>query len=197
MYVDDMILIGNDPKKIRTLREYLFLEFNMKDLGQLRYFLGIEVARPEQEISLSQHKYILDLRSEIEILACKPIETPIQMNHRLGIFPYQVPIDMGRYQRLVGELIYLTHTRFDITYIIGIVSQFMHAPSGEHMDAVYMILRYLEGAPNKYLLYSKNGVSNIKGYTTADWTGDQTPRRSMSGYLTFVEGNLITWRSKK
>ena len=68
MYVDDMILIGNDPKKIRTLREYLFLEFNMKDLGQLRYFLGIEVARPEQEISLSQHKYILDLRSEIEIL---------------------------------------------------------------------------------------------------------------------------------
>jgi len=119
------------------------------------------------------------------------------MNHRLGIFPDQVPTDMGRYQRLVGKLIYLTHTRFDITYIIGIVSQFMHAPSEEHMDAVYMILRYLEGAPNKGLLYSKNGVSNIKGYTDADWAEDQTRRRSISGYLTFMEGNLITWRSKK
>jgi hypothetical protein len=119
------------------------------------------------------------------------------MNHRLGIFPNQVPTDMGRYQRLVGKLIYLTHTRFDITYIIGIVSQFIHAPNEEHKDAIYMILRYLEGAPNKGLLYSKNDVSNIKGYTDADWAEDQTPKRSIFGYLTFVEGNLITWRSKK
>ena len=197
VYVDDMILTGDDPEEMKTLREYLSAEFEMKDLGQLKYFLGIEVARSKQGISLSQHKYVLDLLSETGMLACKPVETPIQVNHRLGIFPDQVPTDMGRYQRLVGKLIYLTHTRPDITYAVSVVSQFMHAPSEEHMDAVYRILRYLKGAPGKGLLYSKNDISNIEGYTDADWAGDQTIRRSTSGYLTFVEGNLITWRSKK
>ena len=197
VYVDDMILTGDDSEEMKTLQEYLSAEFEMKDLGQLKYFLGIEVARSKQGISLSQHKYVLDLLSETGMLACKPVETPIQMNHRLGILPDQIPTDIGRYQRLVGKLIYLTHTRPDITYAVSIVSQFMHAPSEEHMDTVYRILRYLKGSPGKGLLYSKNGVSNIEGYTDADWAGDQTTRKSTSGYLTFVEGNLITWRSKK
>ena len=197
VYVDDMILTGDDSKEMRTLQEYLSAEFEMKDLGQLKYFLGIEVARSKQGISLSQHKYLLDLLSETGMLAYKPVETPIQINHRLGILPDQIPTDIGRYQRLVGKLIYLTHTRPDITYTVGIVSQFMHAPSEEHMDAIYRILRYLKGAPGKGLLYSKNGVLNIEGYTDADWARDQTTRKSTSGYLTFVKGNLITWRSKK
>jgi hypothetical protein len=97
----------------------------------------------------------------------------------------------------VGKLIYLTHTRPDITYVVSVVSQFMPAPNEEHMNAVYRILRYLNDAPGKGLLYVKNGVSNIEGYTDADWAGDQTTKRSTYGYLTFVEGNLITWRSKK
>ena len=73
----------------------------------------------------------------------------------------------------------------------------MHAPSKEHMEAVYRILRYLKSAPGKGLLFSKNGTSNIEGYTNSDWAGDQTTRRSTSGYFTFVEGNLVTWKSKK
>ena len=73
----------------------------------------------------------------------------------------------------------------------------MHAPSEEHMEAVYRILRYLKSAPGKGLLFSKNGISNIEGYTDSDWVGDQTTRRSTSGYFTFVEGNLVTWKSKK
>jgi len=197
VYVDDMILTGDDFEEMRTLQEYLSAKFKMKDLGQLKYFLSIEVARSKQGISLSQHKYVLDLLSETGMLACKPVETPIQINHRLRILPDQIPTDIGWYQRLMGKLIYLTHTRPDITYVVGIVSQFMHAPSEEHMDAVYRILRYLKGASGKGLLYSKNGVSNIEGYTNVDWTGDQTTKKSTSGYLTFVEGNLITWRSKK
>ena len=192
VYVDNMILTGDDLEEMRTLREYLSAEFKIKDLGQLKYFLGIEVARSKQGISLSQHKYVLDLLSETGMLACKPIETPIQMNHRLGILLNQIPIDMGWYQILVGRLIYLTHTRPNITYVVDIVSQFMHAPSEDHMDAVYRILRYLKGMPGKDLLYSKNGVSNIEGYIDTNWAGHQTTKRSTSGYLTFTEGNLIT-----
>ena len=94
----------------------------MKDLGQRRYFLGIEVARSKQGISLSQRKYVLDLLRETGMLACKLVATPIEMNHRLGIIANQVPVNMGRYQRPMGKLIYLTHTRPDITYVVGVVS---------------------------------------------------------------------------
>ena len=81
-------------------------------------------------------------------------------------------VDTGGYQWLLGKLIYLTHTRPDISYAMSVVSQFMHAPSKEHMNAVYRILRYLTGAPRKGLLYSKNETSTIEGYVNADWAED-------------------------
>ncbi|XP_058068548.1 secreted RxLR effector protein 161-like [Magnolia sinica] len=119
------------------------------------------------------------------------------MNHKLRVFPDQAPTDKGGYQRLVGRLIYLSHMRPDIAYAVSVISQFIHAPSEEHMKAVYRILRYLKSAPGKGLLFSKNSVSNIEGYTNSDWAGDQTNRRYTPGYFNFVEGNLVTWRSKK
>lgn len=197
VYVDDMVLTGDDCEEMKLLQEHLAAEFEMKDLGQLKYFLGIEVVRTNQGIALSQRKYVLDLLTETGMLACKPAETPIEVNHKLGIFPNQIPTDIGRYQRLVGRLIYLSHTRPDIAYAVSVVSQFMHQPSEEHMDAVYRILRYLKGSPGKGLFFSKNNGSNIEGYTDADWAGDHTTRKSTSGYFTFVEGNLVTWKSKK
>ena len=163
VYVDDMVLTGDDPCEMKALQEYLATKFEMKDLGQLKYFLGIEVARSKHGVLLSQRKYVLDLLTEIGMLGCKPIETPMEMNHKLGIIPDQAPTDKGRYQRLVGRLIYLSHTRSDIAYAVSVVSQFMHAPSGEHMEAVYRILRYLKSAPGKGLLFSTNGISNIEG----------------------------------
>ena len=169
----------------------------MKDLGQFKYFLGIEVVRSKDGVLLSQRKYVLDLLIETGMLDCKPVETPMEMNHKLRILPDQAPTDKGRYQRLVGRLIYLSHTRPDISYAVSVVSQFMHAPSEEHMEAVYWILRYLKSTLGKGLLFSKNGISNIEGYTDSDWAGDQTTRRSTSCYFTFVEGNLVTWKSKK
>lgn len=150
VYVDDMVLTGDDHEEMRLLQEYLATEFEMKDLGDLKYFLGIEVIRTDKGIALSQRKYVLDLLTETGMLACKPAVTPIEMNHRLGIFPNQVPADIGRYQRLVGRLIYLSHTRPDIAYAVSVVSQFMHQPSEDHMAAVYRILRYLKGSPGRF-----------------------------------------------
>ena len=150
---------------MKALQEYLATKFEMKDLGQLKYFLGIEVARSKHGVLLSLRKYVLDLLTETGMLGCKPVETPMEMNHKLGIHPDQAPTDKGRYQRLVGRLIYLSHTRPDIAYAVSVVSQFMHASSEEHMEAVYRILRYLKSAPGKGLLFSKNGISNIEGYT--------------------------------
>jgi hypothetical protein len=140
----------------------------MKNLGGLKYFLGIEVARSKQGIFLSQRKYILDLLSEVGLLECKPVDTPIVQNHKLGEHPDQAPTNKERYQRLVGKLIYLSHTCPDIAYAVSVVSQFMHNPSEEHMDAVIRILRYLKSSPGKGLMFSKNDHLRVKGYMDAD-----------------------------
>jgi hypothetical protein len=197
VYVDDMIITGDDREEISRLQRQLASEFEMKNLGGLKYFLGIEVARSNQGIFLSQRKYILDLLFEVGLLECKPVDTPIVQNHKLGIYPDQKPADKGRYQRLVGKLIYLSHTRPDIAYAVSVVSQFMHCPSEEHMEAVTRILKYLKSSPGKGLMFSKNDHLEVEGYTDADWAGNISDRKSTSGYFTFVGGNLVTWRSKK
>jgi hypothetical protein len=196
VYVDDMIITGDDTLEISRLKENLSKEFEVKDLGQLRYFLGIEIARSPRGIVLSQRKYVLDLLDETGMLGCRPSFTPIEQNHKICA-EYGDPVDKGRYQRLVGRLIYLCHTRPDITYAVSIVSRYMHDPRSGHLDAVYRILRYLKSSPGKGILFKKNGHLNIEGYCDADWASCLDDRRSTSGYCTFVGGNLVSWRSKK
>ncbi|RVW37569.1 Retrovirus-related Pol polyprotein from transposon RE1 [Vitis vinifera] len=170
VYVDDMVITGDDIEEISRLQGQLASEFKMKNLGGLKYFLGIE---------------------------CKPMDTPIVQNHKLGLYLHQKPTNKGRYQRLVGKLIYLSHTRPDIAYAVSVVSQFMHCPSEEHMEAIIRILRYLKSSLGKGLMFSKNDHVRVDGYTNIDWVGNIFDRKSTSGYFTFVGGNLVTWRSKK
>ena len=169
----------------------------MKDLGRLKYFLGIEVLRSNRGIFISQKKYVLDLLAEVGMLDCKPIEPPMMVNHGLQMREGGEPTNCMQYQRLVGKLIYLEHTRPDIAYAVGVVSRFMHIPQVQHMEAVIRILRYLKGSPGRGILYQKNGHLDLCAYTSADWAGDRDDRKSTSGYFTLVGGNLVTWRSKK
>ncbi|BBH04569.1 BURP domain-containing protein [Prunus dulcis] len=132
VYVDDIVVTGNDTGEQLKLQKYLSQEFEMKDL---------------------------DLLTETGMLGCKPVDTPIEMNHKLCEDMDQEPTNKEQYQRLVG--------------------------------------RYLKSAPGKELTFSKNRDLEVVGYTDTDWAGSVTDRRSTSGYLTFVGGNLVTWRSKK
>ncbi|KAK6131471.1 hypothetical protein DH2020_034779 [Rehmannia glutinosa] len=196
VYVDDIVVTGNNQEEMSRLKKHLATEFEIKDLGRLRYFLGIEVARSEKGIFISQRKYVLDLLKETGMLGCKPANTPIEANHGLKENIGEL-VDIDRYQRLVGRLIYLSHTRPDIAYAVSIASQFMHSPRTTHLDAVFRILRYLKSCPGKGLLFSSNGHLGIEAYTDADWGGSPNDRRSTSGYCVFIGGNLVTWRSKK
>lgn len=108
-----------------------------------------------------------------------------------------MPTNKERYQRLVGKLIYLSHTRPNIAHAVSVVSQFMHCPSEDHMDAVIRLLRYLKSPVGKGLMFSKNNHLDIEGYIDANWAGNISDRKSTLGYFTFVGGNLVTWRSKK
>jgi len=196
VYVDDIIITGDDEREIIRLKENLSKEFEVKDLGQLRYFLGIEIARNPKGIILSQRKYVLDLLSETGVLGCRPVSTPIDSNHKLCA-ESGYPVNKERYQRLVGRLIYLCHTRPDISYAVSVVSRYMHDPRSGHLDAVYRILRYLKSSPGKGLMFKSHGHLNVEGYCDADWASCLDDRRSTSGYCVFVGGNLVSWRSKK
>jgi len=196
VYVDDIIIIGDDEVEVKRLKENLSKEFEVKDLGQLRYFLGIEVARSQKGILLKQRKYVLDLLNETGMLGCRPASYPIDPNHKLCAESGD-PVNKDRYQRLVGRLIYLCHTRPDISYAVSVVSRYMHDPRSGHLDAVYRILRYLKSSPGKGLMFKSFGHLNVEGYFYADWASCLDDRRSTSGYCVFVGGNLISWRSKK
>lgn len=95
------------------------------------------------------------------------------------------------------KLIYLSHTRLDIAYVVSLVSQFMHNPGEEHMQAVTRILQYLKASPGKGIMFRKNKHVQLYGYMDADWARNITDRNSTSSYFTFFGGNLVTWRSKK
>ena len=197
VYVDDIIITGDDAVEISQLKKVLATEFEIKDLGSLRYFLGMEIARTRNGIAVIQRKYVLDLLKETGLLGCKPVSTPIDPNIKLGNVKESKPVDKGRYQRLVGKLIYLSHTRPDICFAVGVVSQYMHSPFQEHYDAVLRILHYLKGCPGRGLFYGKNTSREVKIFTDADWAGSVNDRRSTSGYCSYVWGNLVTWKSKK
>ncbi|KAB2594606.1 hypothetical protein D8674_036786 [Pyrus ussuriensis x Pyrus communis] len=172
---DDMIITGDDLDEIIKLEKNLSAEFEMKGLGDLKYFLGVEET----------------------CMLGKPVDTPIMEKHYLGVYPDQEPVDKGRYQKLVRRLVYLAHTHPDIAYAVSVVSQFMHSPSVDHMPAVMRILAYLKSAPGKGILYKNSSHLRMKGFTDADWASDVIDSCFTSGYFTFVGGNLVTWRSKK
>ncbi|WVZ66155.1 hypothetical protein U9M48_015421 [Paspalum notatum var. saurae] len=196
VYVDDIIITGDDTEEIRHLKKELGKAFEVKDLGQLRYFLGIEVARSSKGIVLSQRKYVLDLLAETGMLGCRTVASPIDRNHKLCA-ELGDPVDKEAYQRLVGRLIYLCHTRPDIAYAVSVVRRYMHDPRSGHLEAVYQILRYLKSSPGKGIWFRKNQHLDVEGYCDADWASNLDDRRSTSGYCVFVGGNLVSWRSKK
>ncbi|XP_074335810.1 retrovirus-related Pol polyprotein from transposon RE1 isoform X1 [Apium graveolens] len=117
VYVDDIVITGNNMEEISCLKKLLATKFEIKDLGPLKYFLGMEVARSREGLSISQRKYVLDLLKETGMTGCKPIDTPMDPNTKLQATG--ISVDKGRYQRLVGKLLYLAHTRPDIGFLLG------------------------------------------------------------------------------
>ncbi|RVW35444.1 Retrovirus-related Pol polyprotein from transposon RE1 [Vitis vinifera] len=157
VYVDNIILTRDDTGEVERLKKVFAIEFEVKDLGQMRYFLRMEVARSRKGISISQRKYVLDLLTETGMLGCKPSDTPIKARNRME--SDGKPVDREKYQRLVGRLIYLSHTRPNIAFAVSVVSQYMHSPKESHLKAAYKILKYLKGSPGRGLFFKKNDIT--------------------------------------
>jgi len=153
VYVDDIIILGDDYDQINHLKNLLAEEFEVKDLGQLKYFLGMEIARIKNGIFVSQRKYTLDLLQETGMLGCKAANATIEPVKRSE--EESVAADKDRYQSLVGKLIYLTHTRPDIGFSVSMTSRSMSNPTENDMRNVNRILQYLKGTPGQGLYFQK------------------------------------------
>ena len=125
VYVDDVILASNDPRASREFKAYLNTCFRIKDLGPLKYFLGIEVTRGPHGLFLCQRKYALEIVDECGMLGSKLVAFPMVANHKLAVAQEKVIDNASQYRKLVGRLIYLTITRLELFYAINILLQFM------------------------------------------------------------------------
>ncbi|WRX19899.1 Reverse transcriptase [Theobroma cacao] len=197
VYVDDIVITGSDTASIQSLKSFLHMQFQIKDLGLLKYFLGVEVTRSKKGIFLSQRKYVLDLLTKTGKLGAKPCNAPMTPNLQLTKEDGELFEDPEKHKRLVGKLNYLTVTHLDIAYSVNVVSQFMSAPTINHWAALEQIKCYSKGTPRCGLFYGNHGHANIECFLDANWTGSKSDRRSTTGYCVFIGGNLVSWKSKK
>ncbi|CAM8915811.1 unnamed protein product [Rhodiola kirilowii] len=197
VYVDDVILTGTSQVLIKEIKDYIHQKFQIKDLGALKYFLGLEVARSSNGIFLNQRKYALELLATSNLTNCKPARSPMDMKHKLSLSKAPLLADPLEYRQLVGKLIYLTITRPDLAYPVHVLSQFMQQPTTEHLQAVHKVLRFIKGAPAQGLLFSSKSDLALTAFCDADWASCPITRKSVTGYCITLGSCAVSWKRKK
>ncbi|XP_066350370.1 uncharacterized mitochondrial protein AtMg00810-like [Miscanthus floridulus] len=174
-------------------------DFALKDLGDLHYFLGIEVKRSRDDLLLSQQRYATDVVKRAGMGKCKPINTPLASSEKLsGTDGVKLgPDDATRFRSVVGALQYLTLTRPDISFSVNKVCQFLHQPTTVHWSAVKRILRYVQGTLNLGLKVRPSQSMMVSAFSDVDWAGCPDDRRSTGGFAVFLGCNLVSWCAKK
>lgn len=197
VYVDDLIITGSKVSYITEFKSYLSTCFRMKDLGILRYFLGIEIARNPSGIYMCQRKYALDIITETGLLGVKPASFPLEQHHQLARAEGETLQNPTQYRRLIGKLIYLGVTRPDLSYVIHILSQFMNSPKSEHWDAALRVVRYLKQGPGQGILLRAHAPLTLTAWCDADWGACPLTRRSLTGWFIQLGGSPLSWKTMK
>nr|GEW69737.1 putative reverse transcriptase, RNA-dependent DNA polymerase, Gag-polypeptide of LTR copia-type [Tanacetum cinerariifolium] len=164
-------------KQASQIKKQLDKEFSIKDLGTLKYFLGIEVVKTKDGLVLSQRKYTLDIFNDCGNLGCKPSTFPIEQGLKMDKGEHEATVDASQYRRLIGHLLNLQATRPDITYSVNVLSQFVADPRKSHLEAANRVLQYLKATPGQGILFSRSGDLALKAYCDADWLGCSYTRR--------------------
>ncbi|CAL5417495.1 unnamed protein product [Camellia sinensis] len=204
LYVDDMLIVGQDATTIRSLKTELLQSFDMKDLGPAQQILGMNIVRDRKakKLWLSQEKYVEQVIEKFNMKDAKPVSTPLANHFKLSKISCpssakeRQEMEAIPYSSAVGSLMYaMVSTRPDIAHAVGVVSRFLSNPGKEHWEAVKWILRYLKGT-TKMCLCFKDAKPVLEGYTDSDMAGDLDGRKSTSGFLFTFAGGAVSWQSK-
>jgi len=199
IYVDDKLIFSKNLNAIKCLKLQLSEHFEITDLGEARWILGMEVVRNRQQgiISLSQRRYIEMILDRFGLKDGRSVSTPLETNVKL--VKIDVPeVDAKTYQSALGGLMYaMLAVCPDLAYAVGALSKHTACPGQSHFAALKRVYRYLRGTTDTRLIYRKTSEMSLLGYVDADWAGDVNDRRSISGYTFVTAGAAISWSSKK
>lgn len=196
VYVDDILITGSSATEIDSIKRKLSNKFKLKDLGNLGYFLGLEVARSKAGIFVSQRNYTLQLIEDLGLLGAKPATTPMDPRVNLHSDMGNLYDDPSRYRRLIGRLLYLNITRPDISFSIQKLSQYVSSPRTPHFEAACHLVRYLKQSPGQGIFLSATSTLNLRAFSDSDWGKCLDSRKSVTGYCVFLGDSLISWKSK-
>ncbi|XP_062085272.1 uncharacterized mitochondrial protein AtMg00810-like [Humulus lupulus] len=197
IYVDDIVITGNDSEELQKFILKLNQVFSLKDLGPLNFFLGIEVCRDATGLYLSQSKYISKLLQRTIMMYVKPCPAPMVAGIPLSIHDGETLNTPTTYRSIIGALQYLSHTRPDISFAVNKLSQFLKSPTTKHWNAAKRILRYLKGTMYHGLHIAPSNRLVLTGFSDADWGCCPDDRKSIAGYCVFLGESLISWSSQK
>jgi hypothetical protein len=199
VYVDDVLMTGNDKKELTRISKVLGKHFPMKDLGTIKNFLGIEVVKtPEGNYVMSQATYARDILTRFRKLGCRPQKPPC--DQRYASEPSDIKVAEGRHpiREAIGALSYLANaTRPDIAVAVNNIARNMNNPTERLWTETQRILRYLAGTMELGLFVEKNTNLNVEGYADADYAGDKTNRRSTTGWFYRLGRNVVSWKTSK
>ncbi|KAK2445742.1 putative mitochondrial protein [Trifolium repens] len=197
IYVDDIIFGSTNASLCKSFSKLMQDEFEMSMMGELKFFLGIQINQGKDGTYIHQSKYTKELLKKFNLDDCKIMSTPMHPTSSLSKEEIGSKVDQKLYRGMIGSLLYLTASRPDILYSVCLCARFQSDPREPHLTAVKRIFRYLKGTTNLGLLYKKSLDSKLVGFCDADYAGDKIERKSTSGNCQFICENLISWASKR
>jgi hypothetical protein len=197
IYVDDIIFGSTNENLCKEFSKTMQDEFEVSMMGELKFFLGLQIKQTEEGIFLNQSKYVIDLLKGFELANAKAYGTPMSSSTKLNKDEKGKPVDVKLYRGMIGSLLYLTASRPDIMFSVCLCARFQSCPKESHLIAVKRIFRYLLGTIDLGLWYPKSNSFDLISYTDADFAGCKIDRKSTSGTCHFLGHSLVSWFSKK
>ncbi|GJY08828.1 retrovirus-related pol polyprotein from transposon TNT 1-94 [Tanacetum coccineum] len=197
IYVDDIIFASTDPKACDIFSNEMSSKFQMSMMGQMSFFLGLQVSQNPRGIFINQSKFALKILKKFGMDSCDPVDTPMVDRLKLDEDPLGILVDQTRFRSMVGSLMYLTASRPDLVFAVCMCARYQASPTKKHLEALKRVFRYLRGTINWGLWYPKDTAMALTAYADADHAGCQDTRRSTSGSAQFLGDKLVSWSSKK
>ncbi|KAJ9547779.1 hypothetical protein OSB04_020322 [Centaurea solstitialis] len=190
IYVDDIIFGSTNPKLCEKFELLMKSEYKMSMMGELTFFLGLQIKQSEKGIFINQGKYVHEMLKKFDLTSCTPMKTPMAPPLSLDKDSKGKPVDVTLYRGMIGSLLYLTASRPDIMYSTCLCARYQAEPKESHLTAVKRIFRYLKGTPNMGLWYSKDSGFDLTAYSDSDFAGCKIDRKSTTGGCHLLGGKL-------